>query len=81
MIYTWLRSFHAVASEGSFTVASRALNIGQPTVTSQVKALEDYYSVELFHRRGRGVERGVECGGERGVAHLARAKRIASEAV
>ena len=56
MIYTWLRSFHAVASEGSFTAASFALNIGQPTVTSQVKALEDYYSVELFHRRGRGVE-------------------------
>lgn len=56
MIYTWLRSFHAVASERGFTAASRALNIGQPTVTSQVKALEDYYSVELFHRRGRGVE-------------------------
>ena len=56
MIYTWLRSFHAVASEGSFTAASFALNIGQPTITSQVKALEDYYSVELFHRRGRGVE-------------------------
>ena len=56
MTYTWLRSFHAVASEGGFTAASRILNVGQPTVTSQVKALENYYSVELFHRRGRGVE-------------------------
>ena len=56
MTYTWLRSFHAVAVEGGFTAASRFLNVGQSTVTIQVKALEDYYTVELFHRRGRSVE-------------------------
>lgn len=56
MFYTQLRSFHAVAREGGFTAAARALGIGQPTVTSQVKALEDYFQVELFHRRGRRVE-------------------------
>lgn len=56
MIYTQLRSFHAVAAEGGFTAASRALGIGQPTITSQVRALERYFSVELFHRRGRSVE-------------------------
>ncbi len=55
MIYTQLRSFHAVAAAGGFTAASRALNIGQPTITSQVKGLEDYFDVELFHRRGRQV--------------------------
>ena len=55
MNYTWLRSFHAVAAEGGFTVASRLLNVGQPTITSQVKALEDYFAVQLFHRRGRSV--------------------------
>jgi len=55
MFYTQLRSFHAVAREGGFTAAARALGIGQPTVTSQVKALEDYFQVELFHRRGRRV--------------------------
>jgi aminoethylphosphonate catabolism LysR family transcriptional regulator len=55
MIHTQLRSFHAVAEEGGFTAAARALNIGQPTVTSQVKALEALYGVELFHRRGRRV--------------------------
>ena len=63
MNYTWLRSFHAVAAEGGFTAASRLLNVGQPTITSQVKALEGYFSVELFHRRGRGVtltEAGVD---------------------
>lgn len=56
MLYTQLRSFHAVAEHGGFTPASRAINIGQPTITTQVKALEEYFSVELFHRRGRRVE-------------------------
>ncbi|NQU61094.1 MAG: LysR family transcriptional regulator [Rhodospirillales bacterium] len=56
MLYTQLRSFHAVAEEGGFTAASKVLNIGQPTITSQVRALEDYFSVELFYRRGRRVE-------------------------
>ncbi len=31
------------------------LNIGQPTVTEQVKSLELTFGVELFHRRGRTV--------------------------
>ena len=56
MLYTQLRSFHAVASEGGFTAAARAINVGQPTITTQVKALEGYFKVELFHRRGRRVE-------------------------
>jgi aminoethylphosphonate catabolism LysR family transcriptional regulator len=55
MLYTQLRSFHGVASEGGFTAASKVLNVGQPTLTSQVKALEVYFDVELFHRRGRRV--------------------------
>ncbi len=55
MLYTQLRSFHAVASEGGFTAASRALSVGQPTITTQVRALEDHFSVELFHRHGRSV--------------------------
>jgi aminoethylphosphonate catabolism LysR family transcriptional regulator len=55
MYHKWLRSFHAVAREGGFTAASRILNIGQPTVTEQVKLLERQFGVELFHRRGRSV--------------------------
>ena len=55
MNHTQLRSFHAVAAEGGFTAASRVLNVGQPTITSQVKALERHFDVELFHRRGRRV--------------------------
>ncbi|MDA1022618.1 MAG: LysR substrate-binding domain-containing protein [Proteobacteria bacterium] len=55
MYHKWLRSFHAVAREGGFTAASKVLNIGQPTITDQVKALEHKFGVELFHRRGRTV--------------------------
>jgi aminoethylphosphonate catabolism LysR family transcriptional regulator len=55
MLYTQLRSFHAVATEGGFTAASRRLNVGQPTITSQVRELEAHYKVELFIRRGHRV--------------------------
>jgi aminoethylphosphonate catabolism LysR family transcriptional regulator len=49
------RAVLAVATEGSFTAAARRLNVSQPTVTSQVGAIEKQYKVELFHRTGRGV--------------------------
>jgi aminoethylphosphonate catabolism LysR family transcriptional regulator len=51
-----LRAFHAVASEGGFTAAARRLNVSQPAVTVQVKALEAQYGVRLFERRGRTVQ-------------------------
>jgi len=56
MRHTELRSFHQVALAGSFTAAARALRVSQPTVTAQVKALEQAYGVELFLRRHRRVE-------------------------
>ena len=49
-----LRSFHAVAQAGTFTAAAKMLHITQPAVTTQVKALESHYDVELFHRSHRG---------------------------
>src|SRR5689334_8808011 len=55
MRLTQLRSFHAVATTGSFTRAAEKLHVSQPTVTTQVKLLEDSYKVELFHRTGRRV--------------------------
>lgn len=55
MRLTQLRSFHAVASTGSFTAAARSLHLSQPTVTTQVGQLEALYGVELFHRGGRRV--------------------------
>ncbi|HDS1694904.1 MULTISPECIES: LysR substrate-binding domain-containing protein [unclassified Pseudomonas] len=54
--HKWLRSFHAVASTGSFTQAAQLLSIGQPTISEQVSGLEKRFSVELFHRRGRFIE-------------------------
>ncbi len=55
MRLTQLRSFHAVATAGSFTRAAESLHVSQPTVTTQVRQLEDLYKVELFHRTGRRV--------------------------
>ncbi|MFL1874900.1 LysR substrate-binding domain-containing protein [Hansschlegelia beijingensis] len=52
MRFTQLRSFHAVAAAESVTAASQQLNVSQPTLTTQVRALEEEYSVELFIRAG-----------------------------
>lgn len=56
IVFAHLRSFHAVAENRGFTAAANALNISQPTVTTQVKELEDRYGVELIVRRGRRIE-------------------------
>ncbi|MBS0327870.1 MAG: LysR family transcriptional regulator [Proteobacteria bacterium] len=50
-----LRSFYAVARHGGFTAGAKALHVSQPTVTAQVRALEEAYGIELFHRRGRVI--------------------------
>lgn len=55
MRLTQLRSFHAVAHAGGFTGAARLLHISQPTVTTQVRFLEEHYGAELFYRRGHKV--------------------------
>lgn len=55
MRLTQLRSFHAVATAGSFTRAAASLHVSQPTVTTQVRQLEELYKAELFHRTGRRV--------------------------
>ncbi len=56
MYEKWLKAFHMVATEGGFTRAARALNVGQPTVSTHIKSLEDHFRVELFYRRGRKFE-------------------------
>ncbi len=58
------RSFHAVAAHGGFTAASKVPNVGQPTLTTQVRALEVCYGVEMFRRIARKVvptEAGKSC--------------------
>lgn len=53
--FNQLRSFFAVAKELSFTAAAKTLNVGQPTITTQVRMLEEDYGVELFHRLPKGI--------------------------
>jgi len=51
-----LRCFHTVGTIGSFTQAGKALRVGQPSITVHVKALEEYFDVELFSRHGHHVQ-------------------------
>ena len=53
MFVTQLKSFFWVARLGSITQAARQLGLSQPTVTAQIKALEEMYEVELFTRQSR----------------------------
>ncbi|WP_207477844.1 LysR substrate-binding domain-containing protein [Arenibaculum pallidiluteum] len=50
-----LRAFHAVAAEGSFTRAARLLNVTQPTLSQEVRALEAAHGVTLLDRSRRSV--------------------------
>lgn len=51
-----LASFISVAEHGSFSKAAVALNIAQPALSRQVRALEIELRQHLFQRNGRGVE-------------------------
>ncbi len=48
-----VRAFLVSAEEGSFSAASRALDITQPTLSRQVAALEETLGVSLFERGAR----------------------------
>ncbi|MEU9288265.1 LysR family transcriptional regulator [Streptomyces sp. NPDC048275] len=50
-----LRTFLAVHRAGSFTAAARLLGLSQPTVTTQMRSLEEQVGRELFERQPRGV--------------------------
>ena len=49
--YQHLRAFHAIASEASVSRAARRLSVAQPTLSQQLKALEDRHRVLLFENR------------------------------
>lgn len=48
--FIYLRAFHAVATERSFTRAAQMLRVSQSTLSAQVKALEDRCGVRLLDR-------------------------------
>lgn len=50
-----LRNFVQIVELSSITAAAERLNIAQPALSRQVKALEDELAVPLLRRHGRGV--------------------------
>jgi len=51
-----LRYFVALADAGSFTHAARQLFIAQPTLSQQIRRLEETIGTPLLHRRREGVQ-------------------------
>lgn len=47
--------FIAIAQHSSFLKASKTLNISQPSVSAQIKLLEEELEVQLFERRSNGT--------------------------
>lgn len=47
--------FAVAAETENFSEAGRRLHLSQPAVSQQIRSLEQYLGIELFHRLGRGV--------------------------
>ncbi|MFV8755235.1 transcriptional activator NhaR [Nannocystaceae bacterium ST9] len=54
--YHHLLYFWTVAREGSIAAASKRLRLAQPTISTQIKTLEEQLGVTLFDRSGRKLE-------------------------
>lgn len=55
MHYVQFRAFHAVATCGGFSKAADKLCLTQPAISDQVRKLEEYFGILLFHRHKRTV--------------------------
>ncbi len=54
--YHHLRLFWEVARAGSLRAAAARLHLSQPTISAQIKALENSLDEQLFDRTGRGLK-------------------------
>jgi len=50
-----MRSFVTVAQQGSFTTAGRVLQVSQPALSNQIRALEEEFGTLLLLRHARGI--------------------------
>src|ERR1700743_3958141 len=55
MLLRHIRYFLAVTEHQNFTRAAEALHVSQPTLSQQIKQLEDALGAQLLDRSGRGV--------------------------
>lgn len=53
--YHHLHYFWVVAREGSVAAATKTLRLAQPTISGQIRALEEALDTKLFTRAGRGL--------------------------
>lgn len=49
--------FVTVYKEGSITLAAKKLCLSQPAVSAAIRELENRYSIQLFERIGRGIQK------------------------
>jgi LysR family transcriptional activator of nhaA len=54
--YHHLLYFHVVAREGSIARATEVLNLTQPTISAQLRALEESLGEKLFEKSGRKLQ-------------------------
>lgn len=54
--YHHLHYFWTVVREGGIAAASRKLHVGRPSISMQLKTLEEFFDAPLFTRRGRHLE-------------------------
>lgn len=54
--FNHLYYFYIVAKEGSIKVAAEKLFVSQPTISDQIKLLEEYFECALFERKNRSMQ-------------------------
>ncbi|WP_166364812.1 transcriptional regulator CynR [Pseudomonas akapageensis] len=74
MLLRHLRYLLAVADHGGFTRAADALHVSQPTLSQQIRQLEDSLGVELFDRTARTIKPT-----DAGAAYIECARRVLVE--